>query len=203
MAVPNNRFPWLYLLLAYVLAWIIWIPVALAGRDYRSSPLLVFLLFLGAFGPGLAGIILTYREEGRRGGREFWRRAIDYRLIRPAWAAMILLFFPGLSLVAIVQFTLGTGLDLWIFIAVGLAWSVYSTWCYNHNGRSTLAVILLHAAYNLGLALFSEPGAERRILFLIVIFGASVVAAVWALHLIPYSREIGQEVVSRSGGIFL
>lgn len=285
MISQKNRFPWLYLLLAYALAWIIWIPVALTGRDYQSSPLLVFLLLLGTFGPGLAAIILTYREGGREGSREFWQRVFDFRRIRPVWVWVILLFFPGLSLVVLtiyffysgslpgfdmfkqmilqpvgfltipilylvqaaveelgwrgymldrlqaiwkplvsaliigifhalwhlplfwvvgtVQITLGFDLDFWIFIGTGLAWSIYATWCYNHNRRSTLAVILLHAAYNLSLALFSEPGAERRILFLIVIFVASVVATVWALHLKPYSREIGQEVVSRSGGIYL
>jgi membrane protease YdiL (CAAX protease family) len=275
MTMPRSRFPWLYLLLAYALAWVIWIPVALTGLNYKSSPLLILLLLLGVFGPGLAGIILTYHEEGGEGRRDFWQRVLDFRRIRLEWVGMILLFWPGLSLIAIAiqvlsggkppsfemvkqmalqpagllvipvlyviqagleelgwrgymldrvqlvwkplgaslivgvfhalwhlplfwvagtnQITFGFGLDFWIFIGTVLAGSIYSTWCYNSNHRSTLAVIFLHASSNLSLDLFTEPGAERRLYFFIVILGACAMAAIWIIQMRSLPYKIGQE----------
>lgn len=282
MINTKNRFPWLFVLFSYAMAWILWIPVARTGQDYQTSPLLLFLLLLGAFGPGLAGIFLTYREEGRQGGRDFWKRAFDFSRIRPGWVGMILLFWPGLGLVAIIanaylggelpgfdmlrqmvlqpvnflivpvlyilqaaveelgwrgymldrvqatwkplgaalgiglihalwhlpmfwiagtmQITLGFDLDFWIFIGLIVAGSIYSTWCYNSNRRSTLAVILLHASSNLSLALFTDPGLERRICFLAGILGAAVIAASWAVRMWPLPKQMVQEESHQSIG---
>ena len=47
----TKKLPWLYLILAYGFAWLCWIPVALTGIDYQTSPWLVFIVLLGAFGP--------------------------------------------------------------------------------------------------------------------------------------------------------
>jgi membrane protease YdiL (CAAX protease family) len=101
MKTSKNQFPWLYLLLAYGLTWIFWIPVALTRQDYQTSPILLATVFLGAFGPGIAGIILTYREQGRQGGRDFWHRVFDFRRISLKWYALILLLFPTLHLISI------------------------------------------------------------------------------------------------------
>ncbi len=282
MTDPKYRFPWVYLLLAYALAWIFWIPLAMTGRDYQSSPLLVALFLLGVSGPGLSGIILTYWEGGRQGAREFWQRAFDFHRIRLPWVGMILLFWPGLSALASAisyfsggslpgfemlrqmiqqpagflvipvlyviqagveelgwrgymldrlqarrkplgsalivgafhtfwhlplfwvagtnQITWGFGLDFWIFIGMVFAGSIYSTWCYNSNGRSTLAVTLLHATLNLSLDLFNEPGVEQRIFFAIVCLGACIVAVLWLLQMKPLSEKTGPEAASRPDG---
>ena len=101
MNTSRPKFPWLYLLLAYGLTWLFWIPIALTRQDYQESPLLLALMFLGVFGPGIAGIILTYREHGREGGRDFWRRVFDFRRIKLWWYVLILLLFPALHLAAI------------------------------------------------------------------------------------------------------
>jgi membrane protease YdiL (CAAX protease family) len=101
MNTSKSRFPWLYLFLAYGLTWIFWIPVALTRQDYQTSPLLLAIVFLGVFGPGIAGIFLTYREQGREGGRDFWRRVFDFRRISLKWYALILLIYPVLHLIAI------------------------------------------------------------------------------------------------------
>lgn len=78
MNTSKPKFPWLYLVLAYGLAWIFWIPVALTRQDYQKSPLLLAVVLFGVFGPGIAGIILTYRELGKEGGRDFWHRVLDF-----------------------------------------------------------------------------------------------------------------------------
>jgi CAAX protease family protein len=95
-----TKFPWLYLLLAYGWTWLWLIPVALTRRDYQSSPLLLVIVFIGIFGPGLAGILLTYREGGREKVDDFWRRALDFRRIRPFWIGIILLLWPAMHLLA-------------------------------------------------------------------------------------------------------
>jgi hypothetical protein len=53
MTSSRPKFPWLYLVLAYGLAWALWIPVAMTGQDYQESPLLLFAVLLGVFGPGI------------------------------------------------------------------------------------------------------------------------------------------------------
>lgn len=90
MAPKKPPFPWRYLALAYGLAWMLWIPVALTGRDYQESPLLLALVLPGVFGPGIAGIVMTYGEGGREGGRRFWASVLDPRRIRPLWILVIL-----------------------------------------------------------------------------------------------------------------
>jgi membrane protease YdiL (CAAX protease family) len=77
------------------------------------------------------------------------------------------------------QIRWGFGVDFWIFIAVVVAGSVYSTWCYNNNSRSTLAVIVLQFTTKMSLDIFTEPGAQQRIYNMLVIIGAVVIAAVW------------------------
>lgn len=96
------EFPWRYLLLSYGLAWLFWIPVALTGKDYQASPLLLFAVFIGVFGPGIAGIILTYAEQGKEGGLDFWRRMFDFSRIRKRWYLIILFLWPLMHIVAIV-----------------------------------------------------------------------------------------------------
>ena len=72
-----TRIPWAYLLLAYGWAWAWCIPVILTRKDYQESPVLFVTVFMAIFGPGLAGILMTYREGNREARREFWRRLVD------------------------------------------------------------------------------------------------------------------------------
>ncbi len=95
-----KRIPWLYILLAYGWAWLLWIPVALLRVDYQSSPALVALLLLGVFGPGMAGILLTYRDANHAARGDFWKRAFDLRRIRWTWIALMLVLWPALHLAA-------------------------------------------------------------------------------------------------------
>lgn len=263
MKTTKPQFPWLYLFLAYALAWIFWIPVALTQQDYQESPLLLAVVFLGVLGPGIAGIVLTYREQGREGGRDFWRRVFDFRRISLQWYALILLIYPALHLISIAinawlggnppQFAfikeaiampagvlvvvilyliqsaleelgwrgymldrlqaiwkpltaslvigifhafwhlplfwiVGTNqsrylsaVDFSLFFAFVVAGSFYSTWCYNANHRSTLAVILLHTAANLALDTFLLPGKGEYIFKMLIALTAVAIAIAWAM----------------------
>lgn len=264
MSTSKVRFPWLYLVLAYSLAWLFWIPVALTHQDYQSSPLLLTATLIGVFGPGIAGIIMTYVERGRAGGRDFWQRAVDTRRIRPVWWVIPFLLWPALHLIAIGlnkllggevpgfefiretalqpstllvvvilyfiqagleelgwrgymldrmqeimkplgaslilgishalwhlplfwvegtnQIKWGFGADFWLFIAFAIAASIYSTWCYNKNRRSTFAVIVLHFTSNMSLDIFTTPGMQQRIYNILVMCGALVISVVWLIQ---------------------
>jgi len=116
------QFPWLFLFLAYGLTWLLWIPVALTRQDYQASPLLLAVVFLGVFGPGIAGIIMTYREQGKEGGRDFWRRVFDFRRISLKWYLLILLIYPILHLIAItINHWLGGAPPEFVFIKESMA----------------------------------------------------------------------------------
>lgn len=95
-----TKFPWLYLLLAYGWAWLWWIPIALSRIDYQSSPLLIFIVLIGVFGPGLAGIFLTYHSGNPEERRDFWQRASDIRRVRWQWIILMLLLWPAMHLVS-------------------------------------------------------------------------------------------------------
>ncbi len=101
MKISKHDFPWRYVIISYGLAWLIWIPIALTGQNYQQSPLLLILMFLGVFAPGIAGIILTYREQGLEGRRDYWRRVFDFRRISFKWYMLIILISPALHLLAV------------------------------------------------------------------------------------------------------
>jgi membrane protease YdiL (CAAX protease family) len=77
------------------------------------------------------------------------------------------------------QIEMGFGPDFALFVASGVAASIYFTWCYNDNRGSVLAVTLLHFAGNLSLDLFTVPGPQARIYQLLHIAVSVVIAAVW------------------------
>ena len=58
-----KRFLPTYLFLSFAISWAIWIPIAISGRDYHSSPFLLTATLVGAFGPGLAAIVINYIER--------------------------------------------------------------------------------------------------------------------------------------------
>ncbi len=96
---PN--IPWLFILISFFLSWVVWIPVAVTGKDYQSSPYLLAAVLVGAFGPGLAAIILNYRGKDLDQIRDFRDRIYDFRRIKPGWILIILTIWPvfhGLSI---------------------------------------------------------------------------------------------------------
>jgi membrane protease YdiL (CAAX protease family) len=259
--IMRCRFPWLYVTLAYAIAWSFWIPIALSGRDYQSSPLMLFLMMLGVFGPGLAGIILTYMNGNEEDRRDFWKRMVDIRRIRLRWYLLIVFLWPALQLLSVFlnnlmggempdfkfvtgmlaqpigivvvilyfiqagleelgwrgymlermlptwgvfksslivgilhamwhlplfwivgtnQIKIGLGFNFLFFVAWVTASSIYSSWCYIDNGRSTLAVTLLHFTANLFLDIFGyQPGTTRFYSYLLLtVLGAVIISGI-------------------------
>ncbi|MGD2057137.1 MAG: type II CAAX endopeptidase family protein [Anaerolineales bacterium] len=89
-----------FVLLAYTLTWLFWIPTAFSGKDFKTTPWLI-PVFLGGFGPSVAGIIMVYRREDRTNQRDFWKRVVNVRSITAGWYLFILLVFPLIAALAL------------------------------------------------------------------------------------------------------
>ena len=101
--MPSNakKHLWIYLGLSFAISWAVWIPVALTSVDYQSSPYLLAAALMGAFGPGLAAIILNYLDKDLDQITDFRQRIYDFKRIRPAWYLIILILWPVLHGIAI------------------------------------------------------------------------------------------------------
>jgi uncharacterized protein len=94
MATPM----WVFLLLAFGLSWVFWLPMAAASHGLISlqwPPILAGLL--GAFGPSLAALIITGIYQGRRGLRWLLGRLLVWR-VGIQWFAFVLLWPAAISL---------------------------------------------------------------------------------------------------------
>jgi len=101
MSRVKPTLPWLFIILSFVFSWAVWIPVALTGKDYQSSPYLLAAVLVGAFGPGLAAIILNYTSRDLAQISDFRQRIYDFRRLRPGWILIILAIWPVLHSLAI------------------------------------------------------------------------------------------------------
>jgi hypothetical protein len=79
IATPSHTttraFPLKFVLIAFAFTWAFWLLVMLEARGLISS-LPVPALFLGAFGPMVAAVILTAQEGGRAGLRSLLRAGL-------------------------------------------------------------------------------------------------------------------------------
>jgi membrane protease YdiL (CAAX protease family) len=80
----------LYFALAYAFTWLIWAPLWLPAFGVNALPVLPYHHFLGAYGPFIAAIIATGREEGMTGIGCMMRSLVDVRG-RVPWIAIGLL----------------------------------------------------------------------------------------------------------------
>ena len=101
-----------YAAIAYAISWAIEIPLALKAQRMLSADLPFSIHYLAAFGPFIAGIILTWRESGLPGLKNLLDRTFKWR-VEPVWwiAALspLLLFF---TVSLFVSYVRGTSLDL-------------------------------------------------------------------------------------------
>jgi membrane protease YdiL (CAAX protease family) len=113
-AVPqSNRRPLFlaYTLIAYLISWAIEIPLALKAQGLTSADLPFAIHYLAAFGPFIAGLIMTWHEDGSAGWKNLASRTIKWR-VEPVWwlvAVSPLLLF--LLLAILIRLLQGTWLD--------------------------------------------------------------------------------------------
>ena len=82
-------FPLKFVLIAFAFTWAFWLLATLEARGLISS-LPVPALFLGAFGPMVAAVVLTAQESGRAGLRSLLSRVVRWR-VAPVWYAVAIL----------------------------------------------------------------------------------------------------------------
>ncbi len=85
----TRAFPLKFVLIAFAFTWAFWLLATLEARGLISS-LPVPALFLGAFGPMLAAVVLTAQEDGRAGLRSLLSRVVRWR-VAPFWYGVVLL----------------------------------------------------------------------------------------------------------------
>jgi membrane protease YdiL (CAAX protease family) len=88
---------WVFMLLAYGLSWLIWVPEALDAQKIWVAPegvRNIFGLNLGAWGPLIAAILTTFIYRRGAGVKELLKRGFMVRLGK--WWIIILLTFPML-----------------------------------------------------------------------------------------------------------
>jgi hypothetical protein len=85
----TRAFPLKFVLTAFAFTWTFWLLAMLEARGLISS-LPVPALFLGAFGPMVAAVVLTAQEGGRAGLRSLLSRVVRWR-VAPVWYGVALL----------------------------------------------------------------------------------------------------------------
>jgi uncharacterized protein len=85
----RSAFPLTFVLIAFAFTWFFWWLAVLEARGLISS-LPVPALFLGAFGPMVAAVVITAQESGRAGLRSLLDRVVRWR-VAPFWYGVALL----------------------------------------------------------------------------------------------------------------
>ena len=85
----TKAFPLKYIVIAFAFTWTFWLLAMLEARGLISS-LPVPAVFLGAFGPMVAAVIVTAQESGREGLRSLLSRILQWR-VAPIWYGVALL----------------------------------------------------------------------------------------------------------------
>ena len=170
-----------YFVLAYVLSWACWIPMAIF-KETVSFRFYVFY-FLGNIMPSLLGILLTALFSGKSGLGGLFRRLGQVR-VPLIWYAVVLLLVPGLQLVAVgVPTLLGKA-------SITFAWS----------GLVVLNAFRAGLSEELGWRGFALPRLQASFQAL----PASLLLGVlWGLWHLPYLIAFGQLPLTSAGLVFV
>jgi uncharacterized protein len=85
-----------YALIACLISWAIEVPLALKAQGVTSVDIPLAIHYLAAFGPLVAGLILTWQEDELTGLKDLAARAVKWRVEMVWWIIAIspvLLFF--------------------------------------------------------------------------------------------------------------
>ncbi|MEW6041850.1 MAG: hypothetical protein AB1633_10040, partial [Elusimicrobiota bacterium] len=76
----NIREMLIFIICAYSISWLIWLPLVLNDQLSLAIFTLPFQHFLGAFGPMIAALITVLRFKGRVGIKDFLSRAFKIKI---------------------------------------------------------------------------------------------------------------------------
>ena len=93
----NN--PWLYFLLTYTWSWLFGFWAVLTEKPFDQPPVPI-LRILHGIGPLLVAMGFLYLNQSPEKQRDYWKRVIDVKRIRPRWWLVILLTVPAVTGIA-------------------------------------------------------------------------------------------------------
>ena len=185
-----------YLLLAFVLAWLFWVPLAWLLREGAAAPgsgLAIALQTLGVTGPLIAAIVVTGLTRGKTGVRRLLGGLRRWR-VGPLWYAAACLVVPVLTVIGVaVRAALGVGVG----VPEGSALATRLADIGWIGVVITFPLVLLWQCF--GSPLLEEPGwrglalphMQRR---LPAAWAALLVGAIWALWHLPIYLALGENL---------
>jgi membrane protease YdiL (CAAX protease family) len=78
-----------YWVLALAISWLIWLPLIFQVQGWANWNVPFALHYLGAFGPMLAALLMTWLLGGTEGLKELWSRIIRWRVGWVSWLAAV------------------------------------------------------------------------------------------------------------------
>ena len=103
MATPpstlSSKAVWGFVAFSHGWTWLFWLVAALFGSSIWHPPALIFFI-IGGLGVLLGGVVMTRLTRGAGGLRDLGHRIVDTKRITARWWAVVLLFFPLLTLAA-------------------------------------------------------------------------------------------------------
>jgi membrane protease YdiL (CAAX protease family) len=97
---------WKFFGLIFFLTWLFWIPAGLLSIE-RHALLIRVLQYIGGLMVPLSALVMLYSQSDSPERKNYWRRLIDFRRIKPSWYLVIFLTVPFLTLI-------GAFSDLWL-----------------------------------------------------------------------------------------
>lgn len=98
----------LYFVICYGWSWLIWLPFVLPTFHFYEmtealQSLIMLAVMLGAFGPLVSAVILTYKEGGRKGLKQYFKMCFNLKVKYQYYLLAIVL---SLGITALVHFVL-------------------------------------------------------------------------------------------------
>jgi membrane protease YdiL (CAAX protease family) len=124
----RSAFPLKFVLVAFAFTWVFWWLAVLEARGLISS-LPVPAVFLGAFGPMVAAVVVTAQEGGRAGLRSLLSRIVRWR-VAPFWYGVALLGPIALQLLAMIPHVILGGQPPDLLAMLGMLPTVLVTFVY-------------------------------------------------------------------------
>ncbi len=186
-----------YFALAFLITWILILPLALSAQSLIRSRISEHWHFLGAFGPIGAALIVTAISDGKIGISKFFE-SMTCRKVNPIW--FLISVFSPFVLFLLSMFILRIFSNSWPDFGK-LVSGKYTTLAW--IGGSLLSAIAYGIGEEAGWRGFALPRLQRRHSALWATFILSIFWAIWHIPMFFYRFEFGiGQVVGFFIGLF-
>lgn len=102
----KERSLFLFFPLAYLISWLLWLPLVAAAQGFTHSPASPYWHLIGGIGPMVAAFLVTWLTAGQAGVNELvgrigkWRVGVQWHLF--AWLAPVVIFLIAALIIRIV-----------------------------------------------------------------------------------------------------